>query len=60
MTIEEAAAFTHYGKPYAWVMQGARRLKEPIPYRHPSGAVKWVSLGIEVQRAIREQLNDSV
>ena len=56
MTIEEAAAFTHYGKPYAWVMQNDVSTPEPIPYRHPSGAVKWVSLGIEVQRAIREQL----
>jgi hypothetical protein len=32
----------------AWVLQRARPLREPIPYRHPAGAVIWVNLDPEV------------
>lgn len=28
-----------YSTTYAWVVRDARRLPQPIPYRHPSGAV---------------------
>lgn len=33
-----------YPKPYAWVLADARSLPEPLPYKHPSGAVTWVRL----------------
>lgn len=33
-----------YKNTYAWVMEDARRLKDPIPYKHPQGAVIWVKL----------------
>ena len=33
-----------YKKTHAWVLRKARRLKEPIAYRHPQGAVIWVQL----------------
>jgi hypothetical protein len=33
-----------YRKTYAWVLNGARRLRRPRSYRHPSGAVIWVRL----------------
>jgi hypothetical protein len=33
-----------YRKVYAWVLSKARRLKKPVRYRHPSGAVIWVNL----------------
>ena len=29
---------------YAWVLGDVRRIVEPVPYLHPSGAVVWVKL----------------
>lgn len=29
---------------YAWVLGNVRRFVEPVPYKHPSGAVTWVKL----------------
>ncbi|MDG1463126.1 MAG: hypothetical protein P8R04_06090, partial [Gammaproteobacteria bacterium] len=33
---------------YAWVLQNVRKLSQPVPYSHPSGAVIWVNLEPEV------------
>lgn len=33
-----------YKNPHAWVLEGAKRFKEPKPYSHPQGAVIWVNL----------------
>lgn len=33
-----------YKKTYAWVLENAIRFEEPIPYKHPQGAVIWVKL----------------
>lgn len=33
-----------YEKTYAWVLRNARPFIEPIPYKHPSGAIIWVKL----------------
>jgi hypothetical protein len=33
-----------YKKTYAWVMDNPITYKEPIPYKHPMGAVIWVNL----------------
>lgn len=33
-----------YPKTYGWVFKDAFRLLEPIPYKHPPGAVIWVRL----------------
>jgi hypothetical protein len=33
-----------YQTTYAWVLCNARRLRKPLPYRHPPGAVIWVRL----------------
>lgn len=50
-----------YKTPYAWVVDRAVRLSAPIPYVHPSGAVKWVNLTdadlIALRRALRS-MND--
>ena len=40
-----------YPTTYAWVLADARRATPGVPYAHPSGAVIWVSLGPDVQRA---------
>lgn len=37
---------------YAWVVQGARRLRSPVPYRHPRGAITWVKLAATVTRSL--------
>jgi len=35
-----------------WIFQDARPLANPIPYRHPLGAVIWVTLDEAVQKAL--------
>jgi hypothetical protein len=45
-----------YRTTYAWVLKKPTRLKTPVPYRHPSGAVLWVKLNRRVERAVRAQL----
>lgn len=29
---------------YAWVLKDVIKFKNPVPYKHPSGAVTWVTL----------------
>jgi hypothetical protein len=29
---------------YAWVLEDVIPLKKPVPYKHPSGAITWVTL----------------
>ncbi|MFC3118893.1 hypothetical protein [Jhaorihella thermophila] len=41
-----------------WVLADARRLPRPVPYRHPPGAVTWVTFEPEVSEAIAAQLGD--
>lgn len=44
-----------YSTTHAWVLRNARRLAEPVPYRHPPGAVIWVKLDSRVIRRIDRQ-----
>jgi hypothetical protein len=37
-----------------WVLSAARSLRGPVPYRHPPGAVIWVTLDPEVIAKVRE------
>jgi hypothetical protein len=37
---------------YAWVLKRARRLRQPVRYRHPRGAITWVKLGASVRRQL--------
>lgn len=32
------------GGQYAWVLKDVVKFKNPVPYKHPSGAVTWVTL----------------
>ena len=34
----------YYKKTYAWVLENAKRLVKPIPYKHKPGAIIWVKL----------------
>lgn len=39
----------YYGRhTYAWVLADVRRLRTPIKYSHPSGAVIWVKLSARI------------
>jgi hypothetical protein len=38
------------------VLQRAERLRQPVPYQHPAGAVIWVNLAPEVAAAVERQL----
>ena len=35
---------SRYKYPYVWVIDSPRRYENPIPYKHPKGAVVWVNL----------------
>lgn len=38
------SGWRHYDRPHAWTLCDARRLREPVPYKHPPGAMIWVNL----------------
>jgi hypothetical protein len=40
------------------VLEHARPLRDPVPYRHPLGAVIWVNLSPEVTTVVEQQLVD--
>jgi hypothetical protein len=42
-----------YPSTFAWVLRGARRLRKPVPYDHPSGAVIWVKLSSRLARRLK-------
>jgi hypothetical protein len=42
-----------YERTFAWVLEGSRPLRRPVPYEHPAGAVIWVKLGDNVARQVR-------
>lgn len=41
---------------YAWVLQNRSRLRKAVPYKHPSGAIRWVPLSPSVEKATLGQL----
>ena len=44
---------------FPWVMAKAFRLPKPVPYKHPSGAVIWVTLSDDVAHALTRQIRRS-
>jgi len=44
------------GVLYAWVLNGAKRLKEPLPIRIPRGAQTWVKIPESVEEEIWKSL----
>ena len=40
---------------HAWILEGARQLRNPVPYHHPSGAVVWVRLTPDVVAQVSSQ-----
>ncbi len=47
----------YFGGMTAWVVAKPRRLRCPIPYRHPPGAVIWVRLDHDIGRRILKEIN---
>jgi hypothetical protein len=45
-----------YKKSFAWILQNPKRLRRPVPYIHPPGAVIWVRLRPDVERAVLQQI----
>jgi|GEM_PF-413140 len=45
---------------FAWVLEHAISLPEPVPYQHPNGAVIWVNLEADVLKRLHEQLGDQL
>lgn len=45
-----------YRQTYAWVMAKPKKLKTPVPYEHPPGAIIWVRLSVGVEKKIKPQL----
>ena len=41
-----------YRRPHAWVVANPRRLRKPVRYAHPSGAVIWVKLSPGLARRL--------
>ena len=41
-----------YPRTFGWMLQKPHRLKQPIPYTHPCGAVIWINLPPAVERAV--------
>lgn len=45
-----------YKRTFAWVLRNAVRLKKPVAYKHPAGAVIWVTLPPFVEREMGLEL----
>jgi hypothetical protein len=54
-TARDIGSRTPYRNTYAWVLKNVKRLRTPVPYRHPPGAVIWVRLPDAVERKINEE-----
>ncbi len=44
---------------YAWVLKDVVKFKNPIPYKHPYGAVTWVTLNEETTLKVLEESKQS-
>lgn len=44
---------------YAWVLEDVVKFKTPVPYKHPSGAVTWVTLDELTTKKVKEEANRS-
>lgn len=55
--LSEAAGFKWFTP---WVLSDVVRLSEPVGYRHPSGAVIWVTLDAAVETAVRSDCGMAV
>jgi hypothetical protein len=57
LTMEEAKELDGF---YAWVLNDVVKFKTPVPYKHPSGAVTWVTLDEETTNKVIAEANRSM
>ena len=58
MGMTVADALTCVGE-YAWVLKDVVELKNSVPYKHPSGAVTWVTLDEATTEKVMSELKRS-
>ena len=56
LTMEEAKELDGL---YAWVLKDVIKFKTPVPYKHPSGAVTWVTLNEETTNRVLDEAKRS-
>jgi len=56
LSYEEAIG---YEDLYAWVLEDVVPFKKPVPYKHPSGAVTWVTLDEPTTKKVLEEAKRS-
>lgn len=44
---------------YAWVLKDVIKFKNPVPYKHPSGAVTWVTLDEQTTNKVHAEAKRS-
>ena len=54
--VDEKRLLEYYKKPNGWVLSNAKRLDHPVKYKHPMGAIIWVTLEEAVAAAVMTQL----
>lgn len=54
--VDEPTLRGFYKKPNGWVLSKAKRLETPVKYKHPMGAIIWVTLEESVVNEIVAQL----
>lgn len=54
--VDESTLRNFYKKPNGWVISQAKRLNTPVKYKHPMGAIIWVTLEESVVADIMAQL----
>lgn len=42
---------------YSWVLEDVVKFKTPVPYKHPSGAVTWVTLDESTTKRVTDEIN---
>ena len=57
---QSEATLGYYRQTYAWVVDKARRVDQPVPYQHPPGAIIWVKLDAAVENKIKAQVGNRV
>lgn len=59
MGMTRPEALTCIGE-YAWVLEDVIQLKKPVPYKHPRGAITWVTFDEPTTKKVLLRLNDLV
>ena len=56
MQMDEAKG---YESGYAWVLKEVKKLKTPVPYKHPLGAITWVTLDEPTTKKVLSEAENS-